>query len=726
AALIQLLIFLTNSSTAPSLLISRQTRIHIILNPCLHNMGSLSPRTSLWSEPGNKIHRMSTQDVYEDEFDDIEDQDEIEILLEEACDERTRLDRTIDRIGMGSYQWTLLSLCGFGWLADNMWIQAVAIILPRVQQHYAVPDNYVGAVSSSMFAGMMIGALGWGTCSDLMGRSMAFNATLFFTSLFGLLASFANSFATLCLLLFLLGSAVGGSMPTDGTLLLEHMPNGKQYLVTALSVFFSFGAVLSAVVALLVVPQHSCSTDSLSVCDVETQNKGWKYLLITLGLITLAMFLARMVFFRLHESPRYLVHAGRPQEALESLQMISKFNGSDLSLALEDVDDQKPQADSSSRNCINSEQHNEDSTVFAPPKSLEDVGDDVNQYGNSNGTVDQTGNTIFDAGITHYSSTGESSTPLGAHVFATPSVEFITPPSLTREPSNSTTVKLDANPDPDFSVGPPSHVALDVDNPIPRLRPRSSGRRRNPRLSHRASAIYEKKVCGMLPRWLRRPIWAWWDRVMLVLAPEWLKTTLLVWAVWWAMSLAYTMFNVFLPKLLETSTGSSHDNGVPVIPKTLEESLWDVVIFTLGGCPGAILGAYMVESSLGRRLSLAGSTFVTAFFCVMFIMADATWAVRASTVGISLSATTMWAVLYGWTPEIFGTEIRGTACGIASALSRIGGMIAPALGGVFLMINRSVPVYTSVGVFCFAGVCVLLLQENAGDGGRKGRRSFVH
>jgi len=81
-----------------------------------------------------------------------------------------------------------------------------------------------------MFAGMMIGAVGWGTCastayqsllgllisdlfqgSDLMGRITAFNATLFFTALFGLLASFANSFTTLCIALFLLGSAVGVS-----------------------------------------------------------------------------------------------------------------------------------------------------------------------------------------------------------------------------------------------------------------------------------------------------------------------------------------------------------------------------------------------------------------------------------------------------------------------------------------------------------------------------------
>jgi hypothetical protein len=51
------------------------------------------------------------------------------------------------------------------------------------------------------------------------------------------------------------------------------------------------------------------------------------------------------------------------------------------------------------------------------------------------------------------------------------------------------------------------------------------------------------------------------------------------------------------------------------------------------------LGAYLIESRLGRRLSLAGSTFITAFFCIMFVWVELSWAVRASTVGISLSAT---------------------------------------------------------------------------------------
>ena len=43
------------------------------------------------------------------------------------------------------------------------------------------------------------------------------------------------------------------------------------------------------------------------------------------------------------------------------------------------------------------------------------------------------------------------------------------------------------------------------------------------------------------------------------------------------------MFNVYLPKLLETRNGKGGE------PHTLEQSLWDVVIFTIGGCPGALV-----------------------------------------------------------------------------------------------------------------------------------------
>jgi MFS family permease len=96
-----------------------------------------------------------------------------------------------------------------------------------------------------------------------------------------------------CLTLRLGGYFLQGSMPTDGTLFLENVPKRKQYLLTLLSVFFSFGAVLSALIGILVIPRYSCPEGSSSSelqgsvppCDVEKQNQGWRYLLMTLSVI---------------------------------------------------------------------------------------------------------------------------------------------------------------------------------------------------------------------------------------------------------------------------------------------------------------------------------------------------------------------------------------------------------------------------------------------------------
>ncbi|KAM6494435.1 Major facilitator superfamily domain containing protein [Amanita muscaria] len=554
-----------------------------------------------------------------------------------------------------------------------------------------------------MFGGMMLGAVGWGTCSDLLGRTTAFNATLFFTALFGILASFSYSFPSLCVSLFFLGSAVGGSMPTDGTLLLEHMPKEKQYLVTALSIFFSFGAVLSAVVALLVVPQNSCPAPPLP-CNVDLQNKGWKYVLITLGFITLTMFLARIVFFRLHESPRYLVHAGRPQDAVKALQMISRFNGSDLSIELCDVvDHHHPTPDA----CDQSTPSAVVKTTISHRSSSIPIAKGKGELTESSplGTPpeEETADTSGSVVVVDYSAMSERVPPLDA-TYESPKDDeeeleggedaTLDPrwPPLRREQSGST-----------YSI--------------------TSSRRGAGRVSF-VSTFSEplrkkSRLRAVLPKWLANPLGAWSDRVLMLLTPEWFKTTLLVWMSWTGMSLAFTMFNVFLPKLLEHGSQLSLAKS-----KTLQDTLWDVVIFTIGGCPGAILGAYLVESHLGRRLSLAGSTFSTAAWCILFTMVQSVWAVRFTTVGISLSATTMWAVLYGWTPEIFSTKVRGTACGTASALSRIGGMIAPLLGGMLLVINRSIPVYTSVIIFVISGFCVLFITEDRSP--QRGRRVVVH
>lgn len=170
-----------------------------------------------------------------------------------------------------------------------MWLQAVAIALPRVQVHYAVPSSQIGYLSASTFLGMMLGAVRafsnratlsltlHSFCgelvsgapsshtlaltrrysvSDIFGRVTIFNLTLSFSALFGFFAFYVDTFLSLCFANFLLGTAVGvslepcpplhilivakGSMPTDGTFALETLPRAKRHLLTSLSVVSIF------------------------------------------------------------------------------------------------------------------------------------------------------------------------------------------------------------------------------------------------------------------------------------------------------------------------------------------------------------------------------------------------------------------------------------------------------------------------------------------------------
>lgn len=283
------------------------------------------------------------------------------------------------------------------------------------------------------------------------------------------------------------------------------------------------------------------------------------------------MFTARMLFFRLHESPRYLVHAGRPQEALVSLRLISRFNGSELALGLNDVRDHRTDSvDSGAKG-------GSGVVVFDAGVNGEGVdgeGDEEEASEQSALVPERTG----------YHATGESPTPLDSHSFATPVTEAPTSTSPGSETPQVKEHELDHDHD---SLPTPSHSR------------RSS--------SYSTHSTHSPPTCLTLPipRSLHRPI----HRLSLVLTPQWRRTTLLVWATWCAMALAYTMFNVFLPKLLETRASASAgsvgggvrggdagggDGGVVINPgggeeKGLEETMWDVVIFTLGGCPGAIV-----------------------------------------------------------------------------------------------------------------------------------------
>lgn len=64
---------------------------------------------------------------------------------------------------------------------------------------------------------------------------------------------------------------------------------------------------------------------------------GWRYLLFTLGGVTILLWALRFFIFQLEESPRYLVGLGRDEEAVAVIQRLALFNGRSSSLTVEDL-----------------------------------------------------------------------------------------------------------------------------------------------------------------------------------------------------------------------------------------------------------------------------------------------------------------------------------------------------------------------------------------------------
>ena len=124
------------------------------------------------------------------------------------------INKAITDIGMGRYQWSLFALCGFGWLADNMWLQGVALTLPALTQEFGPSETQVRYTTCALFIGLCLGASFWGVASDVIGRRLAFNMTLFIAGVFGLAVGGGPNWIGTCGLYAALGIGVGGNVRT--------------------------------------------------------------------------------------------------------------------------------------------------------------------------------------------------------------------------------------------------------------------------------------------------------------------------------------------------------------------------------------------------------------------------------------------------------------------------------------------------------------------------------
>ncbi|TFK34552.1 major facilitator superfamily domain-containing protein [Crucibulum laeve] len=238
-----------------------------------------------------------------------------------------------EEIGFGPYQIQLFFLTGLGWLADNMWLQGVAVVLPQVQQE--LDPTRVEFTTLALYVGLILGATTWGVMADVIGRRLSFNITLFIAGAFGVAAGASPNFITLASLVACLGFGIGGNLPVDGALYLEHVPQSHQWTLTLLSGWWAIGQLVASVVAWGFIGSFSCDASIPQGQCLKADNMGWRYTIYTLGSLTFVMFMLRFFVFDLQESSKYLIAKKRDAEAIQVLEHLAKKNGTTITLTLD-------------------------------------------------------------------------------------------------------------------------------------------------------------------------------------------------------------------------------------------------------------------------------------------------------------------------------------------------------------------------------------------------------
>ncbi|MGN6649380.1 MFS transporter [Trinickia sp.] len=173
--------------------------------------------------------------------------------------------------------------------------------------------------------------------------------------------------------------------------------------------------------------------------------------------------------------------------------------------------------------------------------------------------------------------------------------------------------------------------------------------------------------------------------------------TIMVWILWFFALLGFYGLTSWLGALMQQS-------GLAVA-KSVLYTVW----ISLAGIPGFLCAAWLVER-WGRKptcvASLVGGAVMAYVYGQTALHGGSVALVICAGLGMQFFLFGMWAALYTYTPELYGTGARATGSGFASAIGRIGSLIGPYVVGVVL------PTFGQSGVFTL-GACSFALAAIA-------------
>lgn len=179
--------------------------------------------------------------------------------------------------------------------------------------------------------------------------------------------------------------------------------------------------------------------------------------------------------------------------------------------------------------------------------------------------------------------------------------------------------------------------------------------------------------------------------------PELRNRSLAIFATWFLVSLSYYGVFVWLPaELAKGGFGFVRGYGF-------------LVLMALAQVPGYALAAHGVDH-WGRKPTLQVFLILSAAGCALFTVAASPWMIAGSLLLMSFALLGTWGALYAFTPELYPTGLRGTGMGTASAVARLGGLLAPSLLGYVVARGFGLAIGVFAALLLLAVVATLFIR----------------
>jgi MFS family permease len=214
----------------------------------------------------------------------------------------TDVPNRMDRLPWSRWHWLVVIGLGVTWILDGLEVTLAGAVGGVLKESLHMSDAQVGTTATFYLVGAVVGAIGFGYATDLLGRKKLFTITLLVYLIATACSALAWNFWSFAILRLVTGTGIGGEYAAINSAIDELIPaRVRGHVDLLINATYWLGAALGAGATILLLNTR-----------LVPATMGWRFAFF-IG----ASFGVVIIFIRHYvpESPRWLMTHGEEEEA---------------------------------------------------------------------------------------------------------------------------------------------------------------------------------------------------------------------------------------------------------------------------------------------------------------------------------------------------------------------------------------------------------------------------